>query len=560
MEHKILKLFIEKGFLLDKEMLDFLNELSDEDIANEILDKIAIVSKQKLITKNLINQNFEKIKPILFYLEGDKKRLVEKFFVNVSISVEVKKETILHSLRPVENPVKIISSPVLASQKLTVKDFVKHFRNRYLFLRGLLQQRTELENLTSIDKINNNHKNFSIIGIVTNKSVTKNKNLILEVEDLTDRAKLLINQNREEVYNKSKEIMLDDVIGFKCSGTKDFLFVNDLFYPDSFVKEKHRSEEEEYAVFISDIHIGSGNFLKKNFEKFISWLNGEGCDDEQKELLKKIRYIFVVGDTIDGVGIYPGQEKDLIIKDIKEQYVQLAEYYKKIPKHITIIQCAGQHDAVRVAEPQPPVGADFAEPLLNLKNLYLVSNPSLVEISGKKERPGIKVLMYHGASMHPVENEIEELRLQRASFNPTKIVKHLLLRRHLAPSHGSMVYIPDKDNDSMLIKEVPDVMVTADLHRTDIDKYHDIMLISCSCWQSMTAFEEKVGNKPDPCKVPILNLKSFAIKILDFSDPAEKVVEEECKEENKDGKEIVCKVINKDNILQETNNKGGMEK
>jgi DNA polymerase II small subunit len=520
MEYKILKLFIERGFLLDKEMLDFLNELKDEDIANEILNKIAIVSKQKLITKNLINQNFEKIKPILFDLEGDKKRLVEKFFVNVSISVEVKKETIINlpNEKVSENPVKIISSPVLASQKLEVKDFVKHFRNRYVFLKSLLQQKTELENLTSIDKINNNHKNFSIIGIVTNKNTTKNKNLILEVEDLTDRAKLLINQNREEVYNKSKEIMLDDVIGFKCSGTKEFLFVNDLFYPDSFLKEKHRSDEEEYAMFISDIHLGSSNFLRKNFEKFISWLNGDGCDKSQQELLKKIRYIFVVGDTIDGVGIYPGQEKDLVIKDIKEQYVQLAEYYKKIPKHITIIQCAGQHDAVRVAEPQPPVGEDFAEPLHRLKNLYLVSNPSLVEISGKPDKQGIRVLMYHGASMHPVENEIEELRLQRASFNPTKIVKHLLLRRHLAPSHGSMVYIPNKDNDSMLIKEVPDVMVTADLHRTDIDKYHDIMLISCSCWQSVTAFEEKVGNKPDPCKVPILNLKTFAIKILDFSD------------------------------------------
>ena len=42
----------------------------------------------------------------------------------------------------------------------------------------------------------------------------------------------------------------------------------------------------------------------------------------------------MVGDSIDGVGIYPGQEKDLKIKDIKEQYVKLAEYYKRIPKHI----------------------------------------------------------------------------------------------------------------------------------------------------------------------------------------------------------------------------------
>jgi len=40
MKENTLKLFIEKGFLLDKDMLDFLNELKDEDVANEILNKL----------------------------------------------------------------------------------------------------------------------------------------------------------------------------------------------------------------------------------------------------------------------------------------------------------------------------------------------------------------------------------------------------------------------------------------------------------------------------------------------------------------------------------------
>jgi DNA polymerase II small subunit/DNA polymerase delta subunit B len=69
----------------------------------------------------------------------------------------------------------------------------------------------------------------------------------------------------------------------------------------------------------------------------------------------------------------------------------------------------------------------------------------------------------------------------------------------------------------MLIKEVPDIITTGDVHRTDIDSYNNVLIIANSCWQSMTAFEEKVGNVPDPCKVPILNLKSREIRILDFS-------------------------------------------
>ena len=202
MAKNILKIFLEKGFLLDREMLDFFNELKDEEIANEIINKIAIISQKKIITKSLVNQNFEKIKPILFELDSEKKKLIERFFVNVSISVEVKKETVLEEIegRGDKHPlVKILSSPILSSKKLEVKDFVKHFRNRYVFLKSILQQKPELENLTSIDKIGKNHRNFSVIGIVSSKSVTKNKNIILEVEDLTDRIKLLINQNKEEI-------------------------------------------------------------------------------------------------------------------------------------------------------------------------------------------------------------------------------------------------------------------------------------------------------------------------------------------------------------------------
>ncbi len=516
----ILKIFVERGFLLDREMLDFLNDLGSREIASEILNRIALVSHKKIITRELVNENIEKIRPLLFELDSEKKKLVDKYFVNVSISVEVKKESSIENKIEENNgksSIKIISSPIIDSQKIEVSNFIRHFRSRYIFMKKLLQNRQELDSLISIDKISGN-RNFSIIAMVTKKQTTKNKNIILEVEDLTGASKLLISKNKEQLYEKSKEIVLDDVIGFRCSGTRDFLFVNDFFYPDCFLKEKKRVEKESYALFISDIHTGSKNFLENNFERFISWLNRD------QEILKKIRYLFVVGDTIDGIGVYPGQEKDLAIRDIKEQYQKLAEFYNKIPKHISIIQCAGQHDAVRVAEPQPPVGSDFAEPLHQIENLFLVSNPSLVEIesgncliNGDKTDEGIKILMYHGASMHGLINEIEELRLGNAHATPAKVVKHLLLRRHLAPTHGSVNYIPGNE-DSMIIKEAPDIITTGDLHRTDIDSYNNILIISNSCWQSITAFEEKMGNVPDPCKVPILNLKTREIRILDFSD------------------------------------------
>jgi len=532
--NNIVKLFVEKGFLLDREMLDFFNELDDNDVANEILNKIAIVSQKKIITKGLVGENIEKINPILYELDDGKKKLVNKYFVdtenllfsaspnskefeesNKDIGKNVEQPIIedLNYIKP--GNVKVLSSPVIVSKKLEVRNFVKHFRSRYNSMKKLLMERPELDNLISIDKITGNSE-VSIIGIVTSKQITKNKNLILQIEDLTGSAKLLINQNKEEIYEKSKEILLDDIIGFKCNGTRDFLFVNDLFYPDINISEKKRLDEETYAIFISDIHVGSNNFLGDNFMKFINWLNGEGSKGNQKETLKKIKYMFVVGDTIEGVGVYPGQEKELVIKDIKTQYDRLAEFYAKIPKHIQIIQCAGQHDGVRVPEPQPPVGEEFGEALHKLPNMHLVSNPSLIEIGATEEKGGIRVLMYHGASMHNIIGEIEELRLINAHSSPAKVIKHLLLRRHLAPTHGATTYIPG-DEDPMLILEIPDIITTGDLHRTDIDSYNNILIIANSCWQARTAFEEKVGNDPDPCKVPILNLKSREIRILDFT-------------------------------------------
>jgi len=211
---------------------------------------------------------------------------------------------------------------------------------------------------------------------------------------------------------------------------------------------------------------------------------------------------------------FPGQERTLDIRDLREQYDLLASYLKKIPKRITMFMCPGQHDSVRVAEPQPLIDNYYGSALHEIDNLVLVTNPTLIKlIEGNKE---FKVLMYHGASIHSFINEIEELRLMKAHSCPAKAIRHMLKRRHLAPTHSSVVYIPNKDLDPLVISEVPDVLCTGEMHRVDIENYNGVLIVTGSCWQSQTDFEEKIGNIPDPCKVPILNLKTREIKVLDF--------------------------------------------
>ena len=150
MSENILKVFIEKGFLLDKETLDFLNEFGDDKLASEIVNKIAVVSKKKIITKNLVNENLEKIRPILFELDNEKKKLVDKYFVNLNISLEIKKETSLENKKENKEPIlnklikgnknfiKVLSSPAIIAQKIEVSDFIKHFRNRYNLMKKIV--------------------------------------------------------------------------------------------------------------------------------------------------------------------------------------------------------------------------------------------------------------------------------------------------------------------------------------------------------------------------------------------------------------------------------------
>lgn len=530
MNPEILKLCIEKGMLLDRETYSILSEF-DENTARNIIDKISSL-KEKVITKSFLSNNVEKISQLV----SDQK-FIEKIKINLGVTLEIERCVEKSPRNEIDlGKLRVIYSLANLSKKIEPDDFVKHFRNRYAEIRRILMERKELENLCSINKISGDRQKVTIIGLVSNKRVTKNKNIFLEIEDLTGKISVLVSKNKPEIVDKARDIIFDDIIAIKASGSREILYVDDIFYPDSYLDSKNNLVREESIAFISDIHVGSRMFLKNNFERFISWINGEVGDEKQKEEARRVKYLFITGDTIDGVGIFPGQEDLLDIKDIKEQYKILAGYLESIRKDVKIVMCPGQHDSVRVAEPQPFIGKDYGEPLYSIENLILVSNPAIIEIANEEGKRGLKFLMYHGASMIHFVNEIESLRLIKAHDTPSKVVKEMLKRRHLASLHGSVTYIPIDKEDPLVIKEVPDVIITADFHRADVDLYNNILIVCNSCWQSMTPFEEKVGNHPDPCKVPLLNLKTREIKILDFSG----------KEENKSCEEredsVVCQV------------------
>ncbi len=514
MNEAIAQLIRERGLLLERELFELLKKFSDLTSARAFLDGLEKVSGQKMITSSSLSKNVSFVHQLINVLPGEMKLLVQSTFVKMGVSFEILQETkplIEHTRENSLTEYKIFYADTKNTKKVDVSDFVGHFRSRYQQIQRILIHKPDLQqNLFSINKLPNFKQKASIIGIVADKRLTGNKNLILTFEDLTGRVTGLV-KNNSESFSKASELQMDDIVGVKGTGSREMFYVQDIIWPDSF-KEKTKFDKDICVAFLSDIHVGSGKHLGQEFTRFLDWINS---DDETA---RKIKYLFFVGDNIDGVGVFPGQERQLALKSMKEQYLQLAEYLKAIPSHIIMFMCPGQHDSVRVAEPQPVIDYIYGRPLYEIPNLILVSNPTTVKlIEGEKE---FNVLMYHGASIHAFINEIEELRALKAHKCPAKAVKHMLKRRHLAPSHGvsaSIVYVPNSRHDPLVISETPDVLCTGEVHRLDIENYNGTLIITGSCWQAQTEFEEKIGNIPDPCKVPVLNLKTRELKILDFS-------------------------------------------
>ena len=340
---------------------------------------------------------------------------------------------------------------------------------------------------------------------------------MLLLEDPTGRRRILINKNKPSLFNEAKDVVLDEVIGVTGVNVDTMIFANNIIWPDVPTnRELKKADSEKYALFLSDLHVGSSKFLPDDFEKFLKWINGEIGNEQQRHIAKNIEYIFIAGDLVDGCGIYPEQDKELITRDIYQQYKECADLLRQIPQHIPLIICPGNHDALRISEPQPPLSRDFAKPLYELNNAIMVSNPALVNINSTDNFSGFDVMMYHGYSFDYYVAHVDSLRNQGGYDRADLIMKFLLKRRHLAPSHMSTLYIPDAKKDPLVIERVPDFFLSGHIHKSVTANYKNTTLICGSCWQSKTLFQEKVGHNPEPSRVPIVNLQTRDVKILKF--------------------------------------------
>jgi DNA polymerase II small subunit len=109
--------------------------------------------------------------------------------------------------------------------------------------------------------------------------------------------------------------MNDDIVGISghfLLGERSPIFIASNIHLPPMKQHSKTTAGKDSAVsaaFLSDVHVGSKTFLAPQWEKMIQWFNTD-------PLARTVKYFVLSGDGVDGVGIYPGQERHLAITDL----------------------------------------------------------------------------------------------------------------------------------------------------------------------------------------------------------------------------------------------------
>ncbi|MCW3995682.1 MAG: DNA-directed DNA polymerase II small subunit [Candidatus Bathyarchaeota archaeon] len=391
----------------------------------------------------------------------------------------------------------------------TIEEYLTYFQDRFKRIERIFRQRIDVKAATPIiEALKSPPKTkLKIICMLTEKRDSKN-HTILSVEDLQGSATVLIPQKApEEVKKKALMLLADQIICLAVIKTRsNLLLAEDIIFPEIGRKPQQRAQEPVYAVLTSDIHIGSTKFQKEAFKRFILWLRGKYGNDEMRQIAGRVKYLLVAGDIVDGIGIYPGQQKELTIRDVHKQYDFASKYFEKIPEYIEIIISPGNHDASRKSLPQPAIPESYLTAFKGKKNIHSVGSPCLLNIHG------IEILMYHGRSLDDIISVVPGMDHD----HPEKSMRLLMQSRHLAPVYGGKTMLSPENRDYLVIDKVPDIFHAGHVHVLGYCNYRGVLVVNSGGWQSQTDYMEKLGLVPTPGKVPVVNLQTLETTILSF--------------------------------------------
>jgi len=389
-------------------------------------------------------------------------------------------------------------------QKGKIEDIVNLFYNRFESITEILRSQAGFKASGTIKQIwkeKKRTKDYNIVGIVLEVKRTKSGGKMVTLEDMTGIIRVFVRKDDPA----SAVIMNDDVLGvtgrFDKQGGEMF-WVSRVIYPDILSNNINKGGEDYDPIsiaFISDLHMGSKEFLEKEWDGMMAWLN------TNDPVAKNIKWLVLSGDIIDGIGIYPGHEENICIANSFDQYEFCARKLDHLPAHITPIILPGNHDAVRPAEPQPQFETNVQQ---KFNSTIFTGNPARINLSG------IDVLSYHGKGLDDIIPRIEEVTYEE----PHKGMELMLKKRHLAPLWGERNALSPEEEDQMIIRRPPDIFVTGHTHAHNASWHKGIPLIVSSTFQNETDFMRMMGSKPKKGFLTIYNIRNREIKVKGFVD------------------------------------------
>ena len=412
---------------------------------------------------------------------------------------------------------RIIFDPTYKINSENDKDFYKLFDSRYRKTFKILSIRSESRQIRKIKHIKDlrNKSRFSsldnenergkfidsafVTGLIMSKRNRKN-DVELVIDDTTGSIPVVC--KTQDLINEASSLVLDQMLMLEISLSKrnsnDFV-IKDIIFPDIPEHVAAKSGTESYVALISDLHVGSKYFMENEFNDFISWLSS---DDE---IVSKIKFVCIAGDIVDGIGIYPNQDKELIDININKQMSYAAALLQKIPKRMHVFLIPGNHDPGRRALPQTALTdlRDFQP----LENFSIIGNPSVVELNK------VKILMFHGQSLDDVIATVPGLSYSK----PVEAMKILLKSRHLSPIYGNRTPIAPEPEDMLVIDDVPDIFHAGHVHITEVGRYKGTLIVNSGAWQKQTKFQQTMGINPTPGICILVNLGSLKSFKKDFN-------------------------------------------
>jgi DNA polymerase II small subunit len=420
---------------------------------------------------------------------------------------------------PIEQACTVLMDP---TPKVTtgegVEGYTFLFRSRFEKSMRILAQRPDSKRIAKIASVKQNTRSNSkfvergekslhggagstiVAGLLMSRRTKKN-GIEIAIDDNTGI--LTVTAVAEDAKKQATALAMDQMVMLELENAKGIpgLVVKSAISPDIPDHLPSKSRSEAYAVLISDLHVGSKYFMEKEFLRFLDWLSSD-------DLVRKIKFLCVGGDLIDGIGIFPNQDKELLEMDASKQMSHAARLLAKVPKHIKMLVIPGNHDPGRRALPQPAIpGKDPADHLYGLENCKMLGNPAFVDLNG------VKVLMYHGQGLDDVIATTPGLSYSR----PGEAMRVLLKARHLAPTYGERTPVAPEQEDMLVITDVPDIFHSGHVHVTDVQSYRGTLVVNSGAWQSQTKFQQTMGITPTPGLAILVNLATLQPSIQDFN-------------------------------------------